>query len=215
MKFSKHLKIAINAVKKASYFCKYVLKNHVKLNTFLKDDRSPVTIADFGSAVIIVNEILSNFSYPIFISEENLAALNSDKRIDLKEKLFFLIQKVYPEFTLKSFECALNYKNPSIQEHSKKWIIDPIDGTKGFINGRQFAIALSTIENFDVTMGVISCPNIISIAEQQNISWHEGLIYFAEKELGTYHCDFDVSTFSKIHVNNVSDMKNAKYIESF
>ena len=215
MKLSRELKIAINAVQKASCFCRYVLKNQVKIDTFFKDDDSPVTIADFGSAIIIVNEILYNFSYPIIISEENLSSLNCNQCIEFKKKLFHLIQKVYPSFTLESFENALNYKNPYSQVHSKKWVVDPIDGTKGFINDRQYAIALSIIENSEVTKGVVACPKIFLITEQQDINRHEGLIYFAEKEGGAYCCDLDVSAFNKINVDSVSDTKKVKYIESF
>ena len=42
----------------------------------------------------------------------------------------------------------------------KHWILDPIDGTKGFINGRQYAIALALMEEGKVTGGVLGCPNM-------------------------------------------------------
>ncbi|MFP6656068.1 MAG: 3'(2'),5'-bisphosphate nucleotidase, partial [Myxococcota bacterium] len=40
------------------------------------------------------------------------------------------------------------------------WTLDPIDGTKGFLRGGQYAIALGLIENGQVVLGVLGCPNL-------------------------------------------------------
>jgi 3'(2'), 5'-bisphosphate nucleotidase len=40
------------------------------------------------------------------------------------------------------------------------WTIDPIDGTKGFLRGEQYAVCLSLIVDAQVKVGVIGCPNL-------------------------------------------------------
>jgi 3'(2'), 5'-bisphosphate nucleotidase len=40
------------------------------------------------------------------------------------------------------------------------WTLDPIDGTKGFLRGEQYAIALALIDNGRVVLGVLGCPNL-------------------------------------------------------
>ena len=40
------------------------------------------------------------------------------------------------------------------------WTLDPIDGTKGFLRGDQYAIALALIEDGEVQLGVFGCPNL-------------------------------------------------------
>ena len=40
------------------------------------------------------------------------------------------------------------------------WTIDPIDGTKGFLRGEQYAVCLSLIVDSIVQVGVIGCPNL-------------------------------------------------------
>ncbi len=40
------------------------------------------------------------------------------------------------------------------------WTLDPIDGTKGFLRGQQYAIALARIEGGRVTHGIMGCPNL-------------------------------------------------------
>ena len=40
------------------------------------------------------------------------------------------------------------------------WTLDPIDGTKGFLRGEQYAVALGLIEDGEVVLGVLGCPNL-------------------------------------------------------
>ena len=37
---------------------------------------------------------------------------------------------------------------------------DPIDGTKGFLRGDQYAVALALVVNGDVKVGLLGCPNL-------------------------------------------------------
>jgi 3'(2'), 5'-bisphosphate nucleotidase len=40
------------------------------------------------------------------------------------------------------------------------WTLDPIDGTKGFLRGDQYAIALALLEAGRVVFGVLGCPRL-------------------------------------------------------
>ncbi|KAI7653935.1 3'(2'),5'-bisphosphate [Hortaea werneckii] len=40
------------------------------------------------------------------------------------------------------------------------WAIDPIDGTKGFLRGGQYAVCLALMVDGDVKVGVLGCPNL-------------------------------------------------------
>lgn len=42
----------------------------------------------------------------------------------------------------------------------RHWALDPIDGTKGFLRGGQYAVCLGLIENGQVVVGVMGCPNL-------------------------------------------------------
>lgn len=41
----------------------------------------------------------------------------------------------------------------------RHWVLDPVDGTLGFVRGDQYAVALALIENGKVVLGVLGCPN--------------------------------------------------------
>ncbi|CCM02724.1 uncharacterized protein FIBRA_04831 [Fibroporia radiculosa] len=40
------------------------------------------------------------------------------------------------------------------------WTLDPIDGTKGFLRGEQYAVCLALVVDARVELGVIGCPNL-------------------------------------------------------
>jgi 3'(2'), 5'-bisphosphate nucleotidase len=40
------------------------------------------------------------------------------------------------------------------------WTLDPIDGTKGFLRGQQYAVALALIQDGQVLLGVLGCPQV-------------------------------------------------------
>jgi 3'(2'), 5'-bisphosphate nucleotidase len=43
---------------------------------------------------------------------------------------------------------------------ARYWTLDPIDGTKGFLRGEQYAVALALIEGGEVVAGLLGCPNL-------------------------------------------------------
>jgi fructose-1,6-bisphosphatase/inositol monophosphatase family enzyme len=40
------------------------------------------------------------------------------------------------------------------------WVLDPIDGTKGFVRGAQFAVALALLDGGAPVLGVLGCPTL-------------------------------------------------------
>jgi len=42
----------------------------------------------------------------------------------------------------------------------RKWALDPVDGTKGFLRGGQYAIALALMIDGEAVLGVLGCPNL-------------------------------------------------------
>jgi 3'(2'), 5'-bisphosphate nucleotidase len=40
----------------------------------------------------------------------------------------------------------------------RRWVVDPIDGTKGFIRGDQFAVAVALLVDGEPVVGALACP---------------------------------------------------------
>ena len=63
-----------------------------------------------------------------------------------------------------------------------RWTLDPIDGTKGFLRGGQYAVCLALIVDGQVVLGVIGCPNLpVKSAEPDG---PRGCIFVAVKGQG-------------------------------
>ena len=63
-----------------------------------------------------------------------------------------------------------------------RWTLDPIDGTKGFLRGGQYAVCLALIVDGRVVLGVIGCPNLpVKSAEPDG---PRGCIFVAVKDQG-------------------------------
>lgn len=68
------------------------------------------------------------------------------------------------------------------------WTIDPIDGTKGFLRGEQYAVCLSLLVDAQVKIGVIGCPNLpIDPAKPDS---GRGCIFVAVRGHGTEQVSF-------------------------
>ena len=80
------------------------------------------------------------------------------------------IKKLFPKIPIVSEEDENSFNNS--RKLSTFWIIDPLDGTKEFINKRdEFTCNLALIENSSPTLGFVSVPV-------------KKLIYFGGKEFG-------------------------------
>jgi len=60
------------------------------------------------------------------------------------------------------------------------WTIDPIDGTKGFLRGEQYAVCLSFLVDGNPIVGVIGCPNL-----PHRNGGSKGYIFVAVKDQGS------------------------------
>lgn len=61
-------------------------------------------------------------------------------------------------------ELFILFSRARMKEHFPQkpgmWTLDPIDGTKGFLRGEQYAVCLALIVDSQVQVGVIGCPNL-------------------------------------------------------
>lgn len=140
---------AIDAVRAAAAVCQTVQRNLVTAQTLEKKDRSPVTVADFASQAIVCSHLGGDV--PV-VGEENADALRDDAamRAAVAKHAGADEQQV----------LAWIDRGGSKGDTQRYWTVDPIDGTKGFLRGEQYAVALALIENHRVVMGVLGCPNL-------------------------------------------------------
>lgn len=54
---------------------------------------------------------------------------------------------------------AIRHCNSTGGPTGRHWVLDPVDGTLGFVRGDQYAVALALVEDGKVVLGVLGCPN--------------------------------------------------------
>ena len=99
-----------------------------------KDGREPVTIADYASQALIGNALASNYPDDAVLSEER----SEEFMLLLDDAQRALVQRYVTDavggYVFEEEICAwLDYGKQKTAERT--WVIDPIDGTKGFRRG--------------------------------------------------------------------------------
>lgn len=169
MSYSQELKVAELAVQRAAILTKKVFNEKAK-GTVSKDDKSPVTIGDFGAQALIIQAIKHNFPSDEIVGEEEASSLRQNK--DLSSQIWDLVQEIRLEDAdsdsllggpLASESAMLDSIDKGSSAGGAKgriWALDPIDGTKGFLRGGQYAVCLALIVDGDVKVGALGCPNL-------------------------------------------------------
>ena len=122
-----------------------------------KKDRSPVTIADFGSQAIISMALSAAFPEDPLVGEEDAVLLR--KNDVLRGKVHNLVSNAIGAVDEDALIEAIDRGARDTNFSGRFWTVDPIDGTKGFLRGDQYAVALALIEAGRVVLGVLGCPN--------------------------------------------------------
>jgi len=93
----------------------------------------------------------------------------------------------------------------------RMWTIDPIDGTKGFLRGEQYAVCVSLIVDAQVQVGVIGCPNLP--IDPQSPDSGRGCIFVAVRGHGAEQMNISGSNPSRLTVSSISP-ENFNFLES-
>jgi len=104
--------------------------------------------------------------------------------VALRSKVLEAVHKACPEMTEAQL---LEYLDRGAYEGGAKgrfFALDPIDGTKGFLRNDQYAIALALIEDGQVVVGVLDCPNL-PWSLKNHADGHVGSGFVAIKGQGT------------------------------
>lgn len=64
------------------------------------------------------------------------------------------------------------------------WALDPIDGTKGFLRGGQYAVCLALIVDGVVQLGVMGTPNLA--VDPKNPEGEKGTLFITVRGEGAY-----------------------------
>jgi 3'(2'), 5'-bisphosphate nucleotidase len=201
--------VAIEAVRAASRLCRSVRESFSEALATQKADRSPVTVADLGSQVLISLALGAAFPDDPVMGEEDASQVRGDAPGAIREALGQQLSVASPGLELPDIEAALERCSGAGGPTGRWWTLDPVDGTKGFLRGGQYAVALALVEAGEVRLGVLGCPNL------ERADGRTGSLFVAERGGGTWELPLDGDpTPTRITVAPISDPSQARYAES-
>ncbi len=201
---------ALHAIQLASRLCKSVRRDLTEKSSLQKIDRTPVTVADYGSQAVICKLIRDAFPDDIVVAEEDSTELRKPQNANLLKQVTDYVQQCFPGTSPDEICSWIDLGTHSIQ--NRFWTLDPIDGTKGFLRDDQYAIALALIENGCIQLGLMGCPNLF--LKKDPIHDQKGCIFFALKGKGSFQAGLDGKGKEPIFVSKVSHLEEASFTES-
>jgi 3'(2'), 5'-bisphosphate nucleotidase len=233
--YNKELEVAELAVQRAALLTKKVFHEKAK-GTISKDDKSPVTIGDFGAQALIIQAIKKNFPDDEVVGEEEASSLRSDHK--LRDEIWALVEgtkltdasaeKVLggPIESVNAMLNAIDAGNSAGGSKGRIWALDPIDGTKGFLRDGQYAVCLALMIDGDVKVGVLGCPNLpvddsaplaADTGVDQTDSEGKGVLFSAVLGQGATSRPLGTASLRKnqsIQMKPVKDITQATFCES-
>lgn len=221
--YDKELTVALHAVKLASLLTKsHLLKSLADqqrasaqhgVSASTKKDESEVTVADFAAQAVLIHTVHAAYPDDEFIAEESSEMLREDPT--LCEKVYQLVQTlptlagsedidIDVPVTAEQMASTIDLgKTTGRQGQRRRWILDPIDGTRTYMRGHQYAVCLSLVVNGQQQIGVLGCPNLKiektntdRIEVRETLIDHDlmgGYIFSAVKGHGAYYRRMDSS----------------------
>ena len=207
----RELEVAIGAVRSAAQVCQAVQANLVTEDTLRKKDRSPVTVADFASQAVVGLSLADAFGDDPMVAEEDAADLRTTSNQTVLGSVVAHVRSAVGELAPSMVLDAIDRGQATGGSHDRFWTLDPIDGTKGFLRGQQYAIALALIERGSVVLGVLGCPNLPLPGSDR-----PGLLMTAVVDRGTEMLSLGekFQDPAVVQVDQIADLANARFCES-
>jgi 3'(2'), 5'-bisphosphate nucleotidase len=206
------IKFALNAVRQA---CRLVRQVQAELlaPAMTKEDRSPVTVADFASQALVGRLLGQAFPEDPLVGEEDSSALRAAEAGGTLAQVTHFVGSFEPGAEAGAV-CAWIDRGGG-EPAGRFWTLDPIDGTKGFLRGDQYAVALALIAGGSVRLGVLGCPNLADGYRPQ-IGGPGSLLVAARGE-GAWVAPLEGGDegHTRLRVSERSDLAAARLLRSF
>ncbi len=204
--------VAINAILRAARLTESV-RQSLENQTLDKNDRSPVTIADFGAQALILKSMMEAFPGDLCVGEEGSQDLRKEENREVLQSLIAAVQEVEPEMECDAILSAIDLGHSEGGSQGRIWTLDPIDGTKGFLRNDQYAIALGLLEDGQLKLGVLACPNLP--LDFRTPDGPRGALFWAIRGSGAWTSPLgNPEQASIIRVRDIADLSGAAFCES-
>jgi 3'(2'), 5'-bisphosphate nucleotidase len=201
---------ALESVRAATRLCREI-RHETIAGAMVKPDRSPVTLADFASQAVIGRWLEIDFPDDTVVAEEDSAGLTGADGATMLDAVTTYVSRVHSDATSAA---VCNWIDRGRGEVDRRfWVIDPIDGTKGFLRGGQYVIALALVERGEVVLGALGCPNLNQQLEPEIDG--PGSMVIAVRGGGAWVTGLEGDAFARVHVSPEMNPTQARILRSY
>jgi len=207
---SPQIEFSLNAVEVGMRLCMYIQAGGSQ-EALIKADASPVTIADYAVQAITGAMLAERFPEERLVAEESSAALREPSNRGTLDAITALVGRHLQR--ADSSEVCAWIDRGTADPGGCFWVMDPIDGTKGFIRGGQYVIALARIEDGEIVLSVLGCPRLNP--QLQPDMDRGGAILLAVRGEGAWARQLDDLEWNRLQVSDQADPRFARIAHSF
>jgi 3'(2'), 5'-bisphosphate nucleotidase len=205
------IKFALETVRQAALLVRSI-QTELVTASITKEDRSPVTIADFASQALVAAMLEQSFPNDPLVAEEDSSTLRQPSSEQMLSTICSFLHPALPQTTPDRL-CAWIDRGQDSADH-RFWTLDPIDGTKGFLRGDQYAVALALLVDGKVQVGVLGCPRLDPSAQASDNG--DGSLVIAVQGEGTWATSLrQPGNFTRLRASSQSDIRQARLLRSF
>jgi 3'(2'), 5'-bisphosphate nucleotidase len=202
---------ARQAVVRAASLCRQVQAEMIHPISTPKADRSPVTVADYGSQAVICQWLADAFPGDPVVAEETSEGLRRPDQAAMLAGVAHYVRELLPGAAPADVCDWIDHGNGD--PGPRFWTLDPIDGTTGFLRGEQYAIALALVVGGQVQVGTLACPNLPVTLEQPDSS-PRGVVFVAVRGQGAQMLPLDGGPARPVAVSSLANPARASLVES-
>lgn len=204
---------AIEAVIKACRLLEIIPRSQATSNTVRKGDATPVTIADFGVQALVSDHLGRAYPHVPLVGEESSDLLRTPDHAGVRADVVRHVKSVQPGLSEEAILQAIDRGSGTLDSDAPFWVLDPVDGTKGFLRGDQYAVALALVDRGHVVLGLLGCPHLPwDLREPERA---RGCLFVAVRGQGAAMRRLGTQEETGIQVANLTDSSQLVPCESF
>ena len=204
--YQKELQVAVEAVRAAARVCRAV-QAKITPDVLEKKDKSPVTVADFASQALICRALRAAFPRDPIIDEEDSSELRAAANAPFLDRIAEELAAAGVSASRQDV-CDWIDHNATSAYSDRFWTLDPIDGTKGFLRGEQYAVSLALIVDGRIEVGLLGCPNLPPGGDSPE---HAGTLFHAVRGQGAWQRPLErASSPARIRVSAAAEPAEAR-----
>ncbi|HEO72123.1 MAG TPA: 3'(2'),5'-bisphosphate nucleotidase [Candidatus Hydrogenedentes bacterium] len=204
------IRMAVDAVRTTAVLAREV--HSAALGQMTKGDLSPVTVADFAAQAVVAHMLGQAFPQDALVAEERSAALQTAEGAPTLAEVLRFVRDIEPGATEEDV-CAWIDRGAA-DPGERFWVLDPVDGTKGYLRGGHYAVAFALIESGQVKLGVLGCPNLGLSCDPDGRGY--GVLVVAQRGEGAWAMPLDGDAdAARLEVSDRGDPVEARVLRSF